>query len=100
MIDIQNFAFSPANLDVPAGSTVTVTNADAVPHTVTSQSAPGAFTPGGVAGVSFDTGSIAGGASGTFTIPAGAPVGTVVPYYCTVHLGGMANAGQITVTAP
>jgi plastocyanin len=33
-VDIDNFAFAPATLTVPAGSTVTWTNKDEEPHTV------------------------------------------------------------------
>jgi len=82
-------AYSPATLSVPPGATVTVMNKDAMPHSVTSESTPGAFTPGAVNGVQFDSGA----ATGTFTfqVPANAPEGTVIPYYCTVHKGGMAT---------
>jgi plastocyanin len=96
-ITIQSFMFMPANLNVAAGATVTVNNLDSVPHSVTSQAAPGLFVPGAVQGVSFDTGIIPAGGSATFTVPATAPSGTVVPYFCRVHLSGMANAGQITI---
>ena len=37
-IRIENFAFAPANIVVDAGTTVTWTNDDVVPHTVTSDS--------------------------------------------------------------
>jgi plastocyanin len=95
IITISNFTFSPTNLDVPAGATVTVQNMDAVPHTVTSQSMPGQFVPGAVAGVAFDTGIING--TVMFTIPTTAPSGTVVPYFCMVHKNGMRNQPQITI---
>ncbi len=88
-ITIQNFNFNPLNMTVAAGTTVTVTNADTVPHTVTSEAAAGNFTPGAVAGVSFDTGRIQPGASASFTIPSGAPSGTMIPYYCAVHTSAM-----------
>ena len=35
-VKIDNFSFSPATLEVKAGSTVTWTNADDIPHTVVS----------------------------------------------------------------
>ena len=35
-VKIDNFSFGPATVDVPAGSTVTWTNRDDVPHVVTS----------------------------------------------------------------
>lgn len=97
-ITISGFAFSPQNLNAAPGATVTVVNKDPTPHSVTSESAPGAFTPGAVGGVQFDTGPFTG--QRTFTIPASAQPGTVVPYFCTVHRQGMANTGQITITAP
>jgi plastocyanin len=94
-ITIQNFAYSPSNLDVPPGATVTVVNRDSVAHSVTSESALGNFTPGGVNGVSFDTGNFAAGTR-SFTIPPSAPMGTVVPYYCVPHTSGMPQ-GTVTI---
>ena len=43
-VEIADFAFSPAELTVPAGTTVTWTNNDSAPHTVTSDD--GAFDSG------------------------------------------------------
>ncbi|HEY3359326.1 MAG TPA: hypothetical protein VGQ83_39115 [Polyangia bacterium] len=95
-IVISNFAFSPLDLQVAPGTTVTVRNEDASPHSVTSESAPGQYTPGAVAGVSFDTGAFTGTRS--FTIPATATSGTVIPYYCSVHTQSMATpTGTITI---
>jgi plastocyanin len=94
-IVIQNFTFSPAQLEVAPGDTVEVQNLDSMPHSVTSQSAPGTFTPGAVEGVSFDTGPFSGSAS--FTIPASARHGMTIPYFCTVHRSAMANSGSITI---
>ncbi len=94
-ITIQNFAFSPSNLAVPAGATVNVVNKDSAPHSVTSESTVGNFTPGGVNGVSFDTGTFTAGTR-TFTISQSAPSGTVVPYYCAVHLSAMPQ-GTVTI---
>jgi len=39
-VAIQNFAYVPSALTVPAGTTVTWTNLDSAPHTVTSTSSP------------------------------------------------------------
>lgn len=39
-IDIKNFAFSPANLTVRVGTTVTWTNRDSDAHTVVSSNGP------------------------------------------------------------
>jgi plastocyanin len=95
-ITIQGMAFSPLELSVPPGGTVTVVNRDAMAHTVTSEAAAGSFSPGGVAGVQFDTGQFTG--TRTFTIPANAPSGTVVPYYCGVHTSTMVTpTGTIKV---
>jgi plastocyanin len=96
-IIISNFQYFPANLSVTAGTTISITNQDSMAHTVTSESAMNAFTPGAVNGVSFDTGSISSSAS--LTIPANATAGVVIPYFCTVHLQTMGQ-GQITVTGP
>ncbi|MDO8751878.1 MAG: plastocyanin/azurin family copper-binding protein [Dehalococcoidia bacterium] len=68
-VNIASFAFSPASLTVPVGTTVTWTNQDSVTHTVTADS--GAFNSVGLAfGQSF---------SYTFTTP-----GTYA-YHCTPH---------------
>ena len=97
VLTIQNLTFSPANLAVRPGQTVRVRNLDNMTHSVTSQSAPNTFTPGAVAGISFDTGNFTG--ESTFVIPASAVAGTLVPYYCRTHPGSMANTGVITVRA-
>lgn len=69
-ISIQNFSFNPSTLAVKAGTKVTWTNNDTVPHTVTSDSA-GLFDSKAIApGQSF---------SFTFTTP-----GTV-SYHCAIH---------------
>jgi plastocyanin len=77
-VSIVNMSFSPANLNVSAGTTVTWTNNDAMTHTVTSD--------GGL----FDSGNVGAGktysrifsSTGTF------------PYHCTIHPGML---GTITV---
>ncbi len=97
-ITISGMRFAPLDLAVPPGATVTVLNRDGEVHSVTSQSAPSSFAPGGVAGVTFDTGLFLG--QRTFAIPAGAPEGTVIPYYCTSHRELMATPnGTITIRA-
>lgn len=68
-ITIENYSYSPANLVIKAGETVTWTNKDSVAHTATSND--GAFDTGLIgqnetASVTFDT-------SGTFS------------YHCTPH---------------
>jgi plastocyanin len=95
-IGISSMAYSPLNLAAPAGSTVTVINRDAMNHSVTSQAAPGSFTPGAAAGAPFDTGLFTG--SRTFRIPAGLADGTVLHYYCSSHGSLMATPnGTITI---
>ncbi len=97
-ITISGMAFSPTNLAVPPGATVTVLNRDSIAHTVTSEATSGAYTPGSVGGVSFDTGQFTGQKS--FTIPSTATEGTVIPYYCKVHTSTMATPnGTITIQA-
>lgn len=94
-IVIESLTFSPLNLRVAPGETVTVFNKDPVEHTVTSQPAVGEWVQGEVNGVSFDTGPILD--QGSFTIPANAPRGTVVPYFCNIQKGNMHNTGFVTV---
>lgn len=79
-IDIKNFAFSPKSLTVAPGATVTVTNQDAVAHTITAMQ-------GG-----FNTGDIAPGQSKTFTAPNAAGRYT---YICSIH---QYMTGMLTVS--
>jgi plastocyanin len=69
-ITISSFAYHPATLTVRPGAHVTVTNTDAVAHTLTSRSG------------AFDTGLVQPGQSVTIVAPT--KDGTY-PYYCTVH---------------
>ncbi len=102
LIRISSLRYMPPDLTVPPGATIVVLNDDAMPHSVTSEASADAFTPGGVAGVSFDTGEFSGpGVSTAFQIPSTATAGTVVPFYCTVHKGTMTTPnGTITIRAP
>jgi plastocyanin len=68
-VQIVNFAFAPANMQVPAGTRVTWTNGDAAPHTVT-------FT-------ATKQGSSALQQGQTFSYTFATP-GTYA-YYCAVH---------------
>jgi plastocyanin len=70
-VSIQNYAFSPATLTVGVGTTVTWTNKDTAPHTVTVSSGPQMF-----ASPTLQTGDTY---TFTFTTP-----GTY-SYYCAVH---------------
>ncbi len=69
-VRIDNFAFVPANLSVPTGTTVTWTNQDDVQHTVSSDD-----------GTTFDSGAFSRGR--TFQLAAGPP-GTYT-YFCRIH---------------
>lgn len=68
-VSIVNFAFDPAELTVPAGTTITWENTDTTPHTATAENG------------SFDTGRIAQNASGSATFD---QPGTF-PYRCEFH---------------
>lgn len=70
-VSIVDFAFSPAWVEVPAGSTVWWTNYGAAPHTVTSDFGgfdSGTLGTGGGFSLYFDT-------AGTYT------------YHCAIHPG-------------
>jgi plastocyanin len=81
-IDIPSISFDPAEVTVKAGTTVTWTNSDDLPHTVTKDGGPGP---------DFDSGDLDPG-SGEFEQTFDEP-GTV-DYVCTIHPG---QAGSITV---
>jgi plastocyanin len=68
-VKIDNFSFSPATLTVPAGTTVTWTNRDDIPHTAVS-------TDGAFKSKVLDTDEKF---SFTFSKP-----GTY-PYFCSIH---------------
>lgn len=68
-VAISNFAFQPAQLTVPIGTTVTFTNNDSVAHTATSDT-----------GV-FDSGMLPKGQSYEFTFTKAGSF----PYYCIPH---------------
>ncbi len=96
-IVISGLAFSPLDLHVPPGASVTVLNNDGMAHSVTSEATPNAFTFATVKDVSFDTHEFMSGVQ-TFTIPAAAEDGTVISYYCSTHMDQMATPnGTITV---
>jgi plastocyanin len=70
-VKVDNFSFSPATLTVAAGTTVTWTNRDDIPHTVVSTDDPKAFKS-----KVLDTDE-----KFTFTF---SKAGTY-PYFCSVH---------------
>lgn len=70
VVTIEHFAFSPANLTVAPGATITVVNKDDAVHTLTATDH------------AFDTGRIAAGATATITAPSGPGAH---PYLCSIH---------------
>ena len=68
-VDIKDFAFSPVTITIPLGTTVTWTNNDSVPHTVTSTT-----------GI-FDSGIMGQGKNFVYTFNES---GTF-EYYCAIH---------------
>ena len=83
-ISINRFAFTPENLSVPAGTTVTWTNDEDSLHTVTSG------TPESPSGL-FDTGEIDTGVEFPFTFDEPGSY----PFFCARH---DFMTGEITVT--
>ena len=79
-VSISGNAFSPANLTIAVGDTVTWTNSDARGHTATADDG------------TWDTGNIANGASGSVTFPAAGSFS----YHCDIH---PEMTGSITVQA-
>lgn len=71
-VSIKNLEFNPIAITVKSGTSVTWTNEDAVPHTVTSK------TPSPAA---FDSGTIQQGTTFTYTFT---QPGTY-SYFCTIH---------------
>lgn len=80
-VDIADFAFNPAVTEVVVGTTVTWTNNDSAPHTVTQQPS----------GSGFQSGTLEPGASFGYTFDT---VGTY-DYYCEFHSG---MTGQVIVS--
>ena len=79
-VTIRDFAFSPATISVPVGTTVTWTNEDSAPHTATSTSGvwdSGTLETGGSFSFTFDT-------PGSFS------------YFCAIH---PSMRGTVVVTS-
>ena len=84
-------------MGVAPGTVITAKNNDNVNHSVTSESKRGNYKKGSVNGISFDTG-IFMLSSPVIIIPDNAPIGTIIPYFCSVHRGNMATpTGYITI---
>jgi plastocyanin len=88
-VAIQNFAFTPQTLTVKAGTTVTWTNNDSAPHTVTS--ADGISTSAST--TSLFNGSVNAGATFSYTFT---KAGTYY-YLCTIHKSQAGMHGEILV---
>jgi plastocyanin len=88
-VTIENFAFTPQTLTVKAGTTVTWTNKDGAPHTVTSADSLG--TDAATTGL-FDA-QLGQGQSFSFTF---SKPGTYF-YECTIHKGMAPMHGEVVV---
>lgn len=86
-VDIINFDFSPRDVTVTVGDTVTWTNKDPYSHTTTSGTTSGGPHPDGL----WDSGYMSGGAIYSHVF---AQAGTY-PYYCAPHYTHM--TGTVTV---
>jgi len=89
-VAIADFAFSPQTLTVTAGATVTWTNNDGAPHTVTATDGPStsAQTTG-----AFDSGNFGQGQTFSFTFD---KAGTYY-YDCTLHAAQASMHGTVVV---
>jgi plastocyanin len=85
-VTLQDYAFSPASLTVPAGTTVTWTNKDPMAHTILNDFSP-LYSAGGL----FSSGQLLQGQQFSFTFEY---PGTY-PYHCSLH---SFMTGTITVT--
>jgi plastocyanin len=85
-VAIQNFAFVPASVTVPAGTTVIWTNQDSAPHAIVSDATP-LFSNGAI----FTSSQLAQGQQFSFTFN---NAGTYL-YHCGIH---PFMKGTITVT--
>ena len=81
---IQNYAYSPASLTINVGDTVTWTNMDTAPHTVTVTSGP----------VKFSSGNLAKGESFSYTFTKAGSY----QYYCAVHPDMVASVTVVGAT--
>jgi plastocyanin len=75
-VTVQNFAFSPAVITVPRGTTITWVNQDSASHTIVSD-AQGSVAQGAL----FTSNSLANGAGYSFKFD---NPGTY-PYHCSIH---------------
>ena len=80
-VDMKDIQFVPKDVTVKAGTTITWTNSDQVPHTVTKEGGPGA---------DFDSGNVDPGGTFEQTFDEAGKV----DYVCTIHPG---QSGTVTV---
>jgi plastocyanin len=90
-VTIKDFAFSPQTLTVKPGTTVTWTNKDSTPHTVTATDGPS--TSAETTGL-FDSGSLSQGDTFSFTF---AKSGTYF-YACTLHFTMQSMHAKVVVS--
>jgi len=83
-VNIKNRSFTPEDIKVASGATVTWTNSDGENHNVT-------FDNAGTLGIAGSGALINGGANTALAMPAAA--GTY-PYHCTLH-SGMTGTVQV-----
>ena len=89
-VTIADSAFSPSKIEVKAGTTVTWTNDDAVPHTVTSTKSDDVDSA--TSGL-FDSGTLQPGESFSYTFKKAGNY----PYECTIHASMQSMHGKVEV---
>ena len=89
-VAIADMAFSPAKIEVKAGTTVTWTNSDSVPHTVTSTKTDDVDSA--TSGL-FDSGTLQSGETFSYTFKQAGDY----PYECTIHASMASMHGKIEV---
>ena len=85
-IEIKNYAFNPSDVQAQGGATITVTNSDTVPHSVTSDAAG-----------QFDTGLIQPGQTATFVVPNKTDT---FAFHCSAHPYMRGNLKVTEVVTP
>lgn len=88
-VTIHNFAFTPASITTPVGTTITWTNSDGAAHTVTSLSGPASFDS------RPDTSTPPKGISPGKTFSATLTKPGTYSYHCEIH---QFMTGTVTVT--
>ena len=89
-VTIADSAFSPSKIEVQTGTTVTWTNDDAVPHTVTSTRSDDVDSA--TSGL-FDSGTLQTGESFSYTFTKAGDY----PYECTIHASMASMHGKVEV---